>query len=51
MEIHREVRKQRWIPKIVKKASKAKAVTKSKKEIQGNADQIKQLLMLLGEDV
>ena len=51
MEIHREVRRQRWIPKQVKKSSKAGTVIKSKKAIQGNADQIKQLLMLLGEDV
>lgn len=47
MEIHREVRKQRWIPKLVKKSTKAKTVTKSKQEISKSADQIKQLLMLL----
>lgn len=51
MEIHREVRKQRWIPKLIRKTSKAKTVSKSKQEIQGSAEQIKQLLMLLGADV
>ena len=51
MEIHKEVRRQRYIPKQVKKQTKAKTIGKSKKEIQGNPEQIKQLLMLLGEDV
>lgn len=51
MAIHREVRKQRWIPKQVKKATKAKTVTKSKQEISQSAEQIEQLLRLLGGDV
>ncbi|KKN73971.1 hypothetical protein LCGC14_0395360 [marine sediment metagenome] len=51
MAIHREVRKQRWITKQVKKVTKAKTVTKSKQEISQSEDKIKQLLMLLGADV
>ena len=51
MEIHREVRRQRWIPKLIRKSSTAKKVTKSKQEIQKSPEQIKQLLMLLGADM
>lgn len=52
ISIHREVRKQRWIPKQVGKKTKAKqSVAKSKKEVAKSPEQIKQLLRLLGEDV
>ena len=49
--IHREVRKQRWIPKQVSKVTKAKSVTKNKMEIQKSPEQIEQLLRMLGADV